>query len=200
MRQKITAWEGCKLTSYKDPVGIWTIGVGHTGPEVVAGMRISAEEADRILAADLARFESAVERLCPVTTQNQFDALVSFSFNVGEGNLSSSTLRRLHNDKQYAAACNEFKKWNKAGGKVLAGLTRRREGEAEVYAGSAARPTLRLGSRGTAVSDLQQRLELTADGAFGPNTEAAVKAFQTAQGLAADGVVGPQTWAKLEDD
>lgn len=204
MRKQITEWEGCKLTAYRDPVGILTIGVGHTGPDVKAGMKISAAEADRLLASDLARFEAAVERLCPVTDQNQFDALVSFSFNVGEGNLSGSTLRRLHNEKQYGPASNEFQKWNKAGGQVLAGLTRRREGEAQVYRGgggtSAAKPTLRRGSSGDAVRDVQQRLGITADGAFGPNTEAAVKNFQRAQGLSADGVVGPQTWAALEID
>lgn len=134
MRRMISAWEGCKLVAYKDPVGIWTIGVGHTGPEVGPGMRISQEEADEILSKDLARFERAVERLTPKTTQAQFDALVSFAFNCGEGAVERSTLRKLHNQGDHAAASREFAKWNKAGGRELAGLTRRRAGEAGVYA------------------------------------------------------------------
>lgn len=129
----ITAWEGCKLVAYKDPVGILTIGVGHTGPDVKAGMVISAAEADRILGDDLARFERAVERLCPLTSQQQFDALVSFAFNCGEGALERSTLRKLHNQGRHSDASYEFRRWNKAGGQVLAGLTRRRAGERAVY-------------------------------------------------------------------
>lgn len=134
MRRMISEWEGCKLVAYRDPVGIWTIGVGHTGPEVGPGMRISPQEADDILSKDLARFERAVERLLPTTTQAQFDALVSFAFNCGEGALRDSTLRKHHNAGNYDAASREFQRWNKAGGQVLAGLTRRRAGEAAVYA------------------------------------------------------------------
>jgi lysozyme len=135
MRQLIEGFEGCRLSPYQDSVGVWTIGVGHCGPEVHAGSgKITQAEADRLLAQDLARFERAVERLAPQTTQQQFDALVSFAFNLGEGALLGSTLRRLHNSPDYKAAAGEFHKWNHAGGKVLAGLTRRRAAEAEVYA------------------------------------------------------------------
>lgn len=138
MRKQLAEWEGCRLSAYQDPVGIWTIGVGHTGlvgnNAVGPGMRISQQEADELLALDLARFERAVERLCPATTQGQFDALVSFAFNCGEGALERSTLRRLHNAGRYNDAAFEFGRWNKAGGKVLAGLTRRRNGERVIYA------------------------------------------------------------------
>lgn len=138
MRDKIAEWEGCRLIAYRDPVGIWTIGVGHTGPvdgePVGPGMRISAEKADQLLSQDLARFEEAVERLTQTTTQAQFDALVSFAFNLGEGALERSTLRKLHNAGRYADAAYEFGRWNKAGGKVLTGLTRRRQGERRIYA------------------------------------------------------------------
>lgn len=133
MRRMITEWEGCKLTAYKDPVGILTIGVGHTGPDVVPGMRISQAQADEILSRDLERFERAVERLCPGASQQQFDALVSFAFNCGEGALERSTLRKHHNAGSHAEAGREFDKWNKAKGQVLAGLTRRRAGERAVY-------------------------------------------------------------------
>lgn len=137
MRRKISDWEGCKLLAYQDPVGIWTVGVGHTGTfagkPVGPGMRISEAEADALLTQDLERFEKAVESLCPVTSQAQFDALVSLAFNIGEGALGRSTLRRLHNEGRFAEAGIEFSKWNKAGGRALAGLTRRRAGERRVY-------------------------------------------------------------------
>jgi hypothetical protein len=81
--------------------------------------------------------EAAVAKLCPVTTQNQFDALVSFAYNLGEGNLSSSTLRKLHNAGNHAGAKAEFGKWINAGGKPLAGLAKRRAVEAALYGASA---------------------------------------------------------------
>jgi lysozyme len=133
MRRMIESWEGCKLTAYKDPVGIWTVGFGHTGRDVAQGLTITMDQAREILAEDLKEFENAVLELVPDTTQQQFDALVSFAFNVGAGALRSSTLRRLHNEGKHFDAQREFAKWNKAGGKVLQGLVRRRAGEAAVY-------------------------------------------------------------------
>lgn len=138
MRQLIRDFEGCKLIAYQDPVGIWTIGVGHTGlvgnEPVGAGMRISPQQADEILALDLERFEKSVDRLCPGCSQQQFDALVSFAFNCGSGALERSTLRKHHVAGNHKLAEGEFRKWNKAGGRELAGLTRRRAAEAAVYA------------------------------------------------------------------
>lgn len=207
MRSLIGEWEGCRLEPYADAVGVPTIGFGHTGDDVSLAMDpISQEQADALLEADLAKFESAVGELCPECSQQQFDALVSFSYNLGEGALSGSTLRRLHNEGDYTAAAGEFIKWNHAGGQVLAGLTRRRTGEANVYAtgtyadiGSApaAQPTLALGASGDAVSTLQEKLGIAADGQFGPHTLATVKQFQTNNNLAPDGIVGAMTWAKL---
>jgi lysozyme len=145
----IAEFEGCKLTAYKCPAGIWTIGIGHTTaagkPVVKSGMRITQAEADEILARDLVRFEDAVGRLVRVpVTQNQFDALVSFAFNLGEGNLATSTLLKKLNAGDYAGAADQFARWNKAKGKVLAGLTRRRAAEADLFrrpvAGAAAVP------------------------------------------------------------
>src|SRR5690606_10106222 len=94
--------EGAVLSAYRDPAGVLTIGVGHTsaaGPPVVKpGMKITLEEADAILKRDLARFEESVSRLVKVPlSQPQFDALVSFTFNLGEGNLSRSTLLKKLN-------------------------------------------------------------------------------------------------------
>lgn len=134
-RALITCYEGEKLKAYRCPAGIWTIGVGHTGPDVKPGMTITQARSQEILSEDLAKFEEAVNTLCPVTTQDQFDALVSFAFNVGAEALKTSTLRRKHNDGDYAGAAAEFARWNKAGGRVLPGLTTRRAAEAALYRG-----------------------------------------------------------------
>jgi lysozyme len=135
MRKMIENWEGCVLHTYLDSVGVPTIGYGHTGADVTPGRQITQAEADALLASDLHRFEDAVNDLCAdvPTTQQQFDALVSFSYNLGEGALAGSTLFRFHRDGDYAAAAAEFPKWDHAGGQVLAGLLRRRKGEAAVY-------------------------------------------------------------------
>jgi lysozyme len=211
MRQLIEQFEGCRLEPYQDSVGVWTQGFGHTGTDVYEGCDpISQQQADQLLAADLQRFEEAVTEMAPTCSQQQFDALVSFSYNLGEGSLRESTLLRLHNEGDYTAAAGEFGKWNHAGGQVLAGLTRRRAAEAACYADgvyssdastgtatTSTQPILRMGSSGDAVSALQTKLGMTADGVFGTHTDAVVKQFQTNNGLAPDGVVGPQTWAKL---
>jgi lysozyme len=130
----ITFFEGCKLKAYQDSVGIWTIGVGHTGPDVCRGETVTQDEADELLHGDLLHAEDAVNRLVKVPIgQNEFDALVSFTFNLGEGNLKSSTLLRLLNQMRYQEAADQFPRWNKAGGVVLAGLTKRREAEKRLF-------------------------------------------------------------------
>lgn len=135
MRKLIEGFEGCRLDPYQDTVGVWTIGYGHTGDDVYGGCgSIDQATADQMLADDLSDFEDAVNSLCPKCTQQQFDALVSFSYNLGSGALRGSTLRRMHNAGNYTGAAGEFGKWNHAGGRVLAGLTRRRAAEAAVYA------------------------------------------------------------------
>ncbi|MNE73430.1 Lysozyme RrrD [compost metagenome] len=97
-------------------------------------MKISKEQAERMLLNDVQCFEPEIERLVGVPlTQNQWDALVSFTYNLGSANLGSSTLRRLLNAGDYAADADQFPRWNKAGGKVLAGLTRRREAERSLF-------------------------------------------------------------------
>lgn len=126
--------EGLKLVAYKCPAGIWTNGYGHTGPDVTPGMVITQAQADALLARDLERFETGVARLVKVPlNQNQFDALVCFSFNLGLGALQGSTLLRLLNAGDYAGAAAQFPRWNKAGGKELPGLTRRRAAEQSLF-------------------------------------------------------------------
>ena len=134
----IKQFEGCKLTAYQDSVGVWTIGYGWTQPvdgkPIRAGMTIKQETAERLLKTGLVSYESDVSRLVKVgLTQWQFDALVSFTYNLGARSLSTSTLLRKLNAGDYAGAADEFLRWNKAGGKVLNGLTRRREAERALF-------------------------------------------------------------------
>lgn len=133
----IKSFEGLRLQAYQDSVGVWTIGYGTTRG-VKAGMKISKDQAERMLLNDVARFEPEVERLITAPlNQDQWDALISFTYNLGAANLESSTLRRLLNAGDYAAAAEQFTRWNKAGGQVLAGLTRRRVAERDLFLGAA---------------------------------------------------------------
>ncbi|MWT35090.1 glycoside hydrolase family protein [Escherichia coli] len=134
----IKQFEGCKLTAYQDSVGVWTIGYGWTQPvdgkPIRAGMTIKQETAERLLKTGLVSYESDVSRLVKVgVTQGQFDALVSFTYNLRARSLSTSPLLRKLNAGDYTGAADEFLRWNKAGGKVLNGLTRRREAERALF-------------------------------------------------------------------
>ncbi|EEV7373656.1 lysozyme [Escherichia coli] len=137
----IKQFEGCKLTAYPDPGtggAPWTIGYGWTQPVdgklVRPGMTIDQATADRLLKTGLVSYENDVSRLVKVKlSQGQFDALVSFTYNLGFRSLSTSTLLSKLNAGDYAGAADEFPRWNKAGGKVLNGLTRRREAERALF-------------------------------------------------------------------
>lgn len=132
--QLIKSFEGLRLTAYQDLVGVWTIGYGHTGPDVRPGLMITQEQANTLLAADLAGFEQGVAKLVTLLlNQHQFDALVSFSYNLGLGNLQNSTLLRLLNAGEVAAAAEQFLRWDKAGGKQVAGLISRRNAERNLF-------------------------------------------------------------------
>ena len=133
-RAMIASFEGLRLTAYQDIVGVWTIGYGHTGPDVKPGLAITRQQADQLLVNDLARFERGVNALVTVRlNQNQFDALVSFSYNLGLSSLQGSTLLRLLNAGNFQAAADQFLRWNRAGGKEVAGLTRRRAEERKLF-------------------------------------------------------------------
>ena len=134
----IKQFEGLKLNAYDDGVGVWTIGYGTikypNGVRVNHGDKITQAQADQYIANDVATFERAVNMLVNVPlNQNQFDALVSFTYNLGATNLSASTLLKKLNSKDYNGAAGEFQKWNKAGGKVMTGLVRRRKAEMELF-------------------------------------------------------------------
>jgi lysozyme len=129
----IKSFEGCELSAYKDSAGVWTIGYGHT-VGVKAGDAITQRQADQMLADDITIYELGVRSLVKRTmTSGQFDALVSFAFNVGIGALGRSTLLRMVNSGDHVSASQQFARWNKAGGRVLAGLTRRREAERALF-------------------------------------------------------------------
>jgi len=128
--------EGCVLHAYQDSVGVWTIGYGHTGQDVTAGMTIAQDRAEELLRADLGKFEDGVDDALAEsadTTDNQFGAMVSLAFNIGLGNFGTSSVLRHHNTGDAAAAADAFLLWNKAGGEVLAGLDRRRHEERTLY-------------------------------------------------------------------
>lgn len=142
--------EGVRFKPYRCPALLWTIGVGHVlYPEQAKipmdkrnsfdlkpehNRVFSASEVDAILDEDLKRFRAGVAKLCPgPTTSKQFDAMVSFAFNVGLGSLQKSTIRMKHNRGEYSDAADEFLKWTKAGGKILPGLVKRRNDERAMY-------------------------------------------------------------------
>lgn len=134
----IKRFEGLKLSTYICAGGKLTVGYGHTGKDVVGGMRISVEQADELLRKDVERFEKAVSEMVIVDlSQGQFDALVSFSFNLGSGALKGSTLRKYLNLGQYSKAAGQFEMWCNAGGRKLAGLVARREAEEKLFLGVA---------------------------------------------------------------
>ena len=134
----IKGFEGKRLNAYYDGVGVWTIGFGTikypNDVRVKQGDTCTELLAESYLKNDLVKFENAINRLVKVPlNQNQFDALSSFTYNLGETNLSSSTLLKKLNAKYYAGAADQFLRWNKAGGKVMNGLTRRREAERNLF-------------------------------------------------------------------
>ena len=135
----IKEFEGCKLTAYICPAGVWTIGIGSTrysdGSAVKRGQTLANEEAALLLLSKtLASYEHAVNAIKVDLTQNEFDALVSLTYNIGARNLANSTLvKMLKAGDPKSEIAQQFLRWDKANGKPLAGLTRRRNAEAELF-------------------------------------------------------------------
>tara|TARA_B110000483_G_scaffold27715_1_gene33519 strand:+ start:453 stop:881 length:429 start_codon:yes stop_codon:yes gene_type:complete len=131
--QLIKDFEGLELSAYKCAAGVWTIGYGHI-KGVQEGMSISEARANEMLNEELTEYENYINKGVTVPlSQCQFDAMVSWVYNLGNGNLSSSTLLKVLNSGDYAGVPAQMLRWNKAGGKVLAGLTRRRQAEADMF-------------------------------------------------------------------
>ena len=129
----IKKFEGCRLTAYKCPSMVYTIGYGHTSG-VKKGQKITQKQAEAFLREDIKKFENGVNKYVSVPlTQNQFDALVSFTYNCGLTAFKNSTLRKKLNAKDYTGAGKELLRWNKAGGVVLDGLKRRRKAEKALF-------------------------------------------------------------------
>lgn len=133
----IQAFEGYVGKAYKDAVGVWTIGFGTTRPDgqpVKPGMECTKEQAKEWLLTDLSNFMKRVEPSIKVALeQHQVDAIASFIYNVGTGNFLKSTMLKYINAGMMDHAANEFPKWNKAGGRVLKGLVRRRDAEMRMF-------------------------------------------------------------------
>lgn len=199
--------EGLCLTAYRCAAGVWTIGYGHTGKvdgkKICSGMTITRARAESLLAADLAKFwgyvsDPAYVPLTKKLNSNQKSALCSFAFNCGGNNLK--TLCAGRNEAEIAEA---FLLYNRAAGKVLEGLTKRRQAERRLFlqeekGGRFDMNTLQKGDTGQQVRALQKLLAGPAvDGVFGSETEAAVKAEQARLGVTVDGIVGPKTWEKF---
>jgi len=142
--------EGVRVRPYRCPALLWTVGVGHVIDQKHIGVKLeerknlpipdgwdrtlSMAEVDQILSDDLATFQRGVLRLCPSDlTQSRFDAFVSFSFNVGLGNLQRSSIRMKHNRGDFDGAAKAFMQWTKAGGRELPGLVKRRKDERALY-------------------------------------------------------------------
>ena len=131
----IKKFEGCELEAYKCSAGVWTIGYGHT-KGVEEGMTITKDQAEEMLLEELVEYEKAVEEAVHnQLDQCMFDALVSWTYNLGPTNLNSSTMLKVLKAGEYDEVPAQIKRWNKAGGKVLEGLIRRREAEALLFEG-----------------------------------------------------------------
>ena len=134
----IKSFEGIKNKAYKDSVGIWTVGIGFItvdGVKVNENTTLTNDQIEEQFFKQIVKYENAVNNnVKSVLNQNQFDALVSFTFNLGEGSLKSSTLlKKVNVNPNDTSICAEFLIWNKAGGRVIDGLTKRRQAEAKLY-------------------------------------------------------------------
>ena len=208
----VKSFEGLYLEAYPDPVGVWTIGWGAT-KGVRRGMKITVAQAETMLQDELEEFEAAVADAVKVQiNDDQFSALVCFSYNVGARALFESTLLKLLNQGKFQEAADQLPRWDKAGGQSLLGLSRRRRAERALFLSQPweeflhwePERVLRLAEsgqplvQGDDVRQVQQALvkagsNIQVDGFFGNDTDKAVRQFQQQKGLTVDGIVGAQT-------
>tara|TARA_R100001198_G_C5166527_1_gene169291 strand:+ start:81 stop:542 length:462 start_codon:yes stop_codon:yes gene_type:complete len=128
-------FEGCELKAYQDSVGVWTIGYGHT-KGIYEGLEITQSEAEKMLVDELPEYEGYItDKVVPMLQQHEYDALVCWVYNLGPTNLSSSTMLKKLNAGEFKEVPFQMKRWDKAGGQPLLGLTRRRNAEALLFKG-----------------------------------------------------------------
>ena len=221
----IKKYEGCRLTAYLCPANVWTIGYGHTAG-VKKGQVITQTQAEKFLVDDLVKYEARVNKYYATYTwnQNEFDALVSFAYNLG-----SIDQLTANGTRSRSVIAEKIIAYNKAGEKVLNGLVRRRAEEQALFMSKAVNiaverdktivalqtvidakpdgipgpetlskcPTLRRNDRSDVVAWLQAKLGITADGIFGINTLNAIFKFQRENGLVVDGIFGQKSWKKM---
>ena len=210
----IQKYEGCRLTAYLCPAGVLTIGYGHTGKDVKPGMTITKTRALELLKKDVSKFEKAVLKYDSIYkwNQNQFDALVSFAFNIGSIDQLTNNGKRTISE-----ISSKIPAYNKANGKVLSGLTKRRLEEKNLFDSKSSSasstttttnvttepikqevsvklPIIKKGSVGKSVKVWQSIIGVSIDGDFGSKTESATRKFQKNHNLTQDGVVGCNTW------
>ena len=204
--------QGVYVEAYLDPVNVWTIGWGCT-EGVYQGMKITRAQAEEMFKKEIEKFEAAVAKAVKVQiNDNQFSALVSFSYNVGARALFESTLLKLLNQGKFQEAADQFPRWDKAGGQVLLGLSRRRRAERALFLSQpwedflTWKPSrvLRLADpgqplmQGEDARQLQKALakagfNIQVDGIFGNDTDKAVREFQQQKRITVDGIVGDET-------
>lgn len=202
----IKSFEGYHLVAYRCPAGVWTIGYGHTA-NVTPTQVISAQRADELLKQDLEKHERNVMKYDHIYhwNQNEFDAMVSFSFNLGSIDKLTANGTR---DKSTIA--EKILAYNKAGGNVLNGLVRRRQAEHDLFIRASdipkiKYPVLKEGSKGIHVTKVQIVLNDKGmysgniDGIFGKQTKAGVIKLQESVGIKPDGIVGDVTWSFIDD-
>ena len=212
-RALIEQFEGCVLHAYQDVVGVWTIGYGFTGVlsdgrRIESGLVITQAEADSEMLVWLAdRFEPPLNRLLgdAATTQDEFDAMGSLQWNIGVGAFAHTSVARDHVAGNHEAAADAFLLWNKAGGRVLPALTRRRTAERALYLTGAVVPVAKAPPPGLVdYADVQRRLNdwgidpaLNIDDDYGPDTRDALRVFQADSKLPVTGLPDAATLAAL---
>lgn len=198
----IKKYEGFRSKAYKCPAGVWTIGWGTTkinGQPVKEGMTCTKEQATEYLKADLEKFENHVMKYNGKYnwTQNEFNAMVSFAYNIGS--IDKLTASGTRTKKEVSEKITAY---NKAGGKILSGLVARRNEEKKMFDKTTTYPVLKKGCKGDYVKLLQTKLNdfgfnLEIDGIFGIATQTAVIGFQGSKNIVKDGIVGTNTWKAL---